>query len=71
MTNTVDPLGGSYAVEKLTDEIERGAEEYLSKIEAMGGMLKYSSAPRSISSVSFSTAYEPPSGSTVFVTPLS
>jgi len=39
VTNTVDPLAGSYAVEKLTDEIERGAENYLQKIEAMGGML--------------------------------
>jgi methylmalonyl-CoA mutase, N-terminal domain len=40
VTNTVDPLGGSYAIERLTDEIERGAEEYLDKIDAMGGMLK-------------------------------
>ena len=40
VTNTVDPLGGSYAIEKLTDEIERRAAEYLKKIEAMGGMLK-------------------------------
>ncbi len=40
VTNTVDPLAGSYAVEKLTDEIERGAENYLQKIEAMGGMLR-------------------------------
>jgi methylmalonyl-CoA mutase, N-terminal domain len=39
VTNTVDPLGGSYYIEKLTDEIERGAQEYLRKIEALGGML--------------------------------
>ncbi|HEV2426359.1 MAG TPA: methylmalonyl-CoA mutase family protein [Terriglobia bacterium] len=39
VTNTVDPLGGSYYVERLTDEIERGAGEYLRKIEAMGGVL--------------------------------
>ena len=39
VTNTVDPLGGSYYIEKLTDEIEQGAEEYLRKIQAMGGML--------------------------------
>jgi len=39
VTNTVDPLGGSYYIEKLTDEIEQGAEEYLRKIEAMGGVL--------------------------------
>jgi len=40
VTNTVDPLGGSYYIEKLTDEIEQGAEEYLRKIEAMGGVLR-------------------------------
>jgi methylmalonyl-CoA mutase, N-terminal domain len=34
----VDPLGGSYYVEKLTGEIEQGAEEYLTKIDAMGGV---------------------------------
>jgi methylmalonyl-CoA mutase N-terminal domain/subunit len=39
VANTVDPLAGSYAIEKLTNEIERGAEEYLDKIEAMGGVL--------------------------------
>jgi methylmalonyl-CoA mutase, N-terminal domain len=38
VTNTVDPLGGSYYVEKLTVEIERGAVEYLTKIDAMGGV---------------------------------
>jgi methylmalonyl-CoA mutase, N-terminal domain len=40
VTNTVDPLGGSYYIEKLTDEIERGAREYLRKIEALGGTLR-------------------------------
>jgi methylmalonyl-CoA mutase, N-terminal domain len=37
--NTVDPLGGSYAVEKLTNELETAAKEYLSKIDALGGVL--------------------------------
>lgn len=37
--NTVDPVGGSYAIEALTDEIERQAEAYLKKIDEMGGML--------------------------------
>jgi methylmalonyl-CoA mutase, N-terminal domain len=37
---TADPLGGSYAIEHLTDEIEAGAVEYLKKIDAMGGMLR-------------------------------
>ena len=40
VTNTVDPLAGSYAIEKLTSEIEEGAREYLRKIEAMGGVLR-------------------------------
>ncbi len=40
VTSTVDPLGGSYVIEKLTDEIEAGAQEYLKKIETMGGMLR-------------------------------
>jgi methylmalonyl-CoA mutase N-terminal domain/subunit len=40
VTHTMDPVGGSYAVEKLTDEIESGAREYLGKIDAMGGMLR-------------------------------
>jgi len=38
--NTVDPLAGSYYVESLTDQIEARANEYLDKIEALGGMLK-------------------------------
>jgi methylmalonyl-CoA mutase N-terminal domain/subunit len=40
VTNTVDPVGGSYAIEKLTDEIESRARDYIAKIDAMGGMLR-------------------------------
>jgi methylmalonyl-CoA mutase N-terminal domain/subunit len=40
VVNTVDPVAGSYAIEKLTSEIESGAEEYIAKIDAMGGMLR-------------------------------
>src|ERR1043165_4345591 len=40
VVDTSDPLGGSYAIEHLTDEIEEGALEYLKKIDAMGGMLR-------------------------------
>ncbi|MGB7218447.1 MAG: methylmalonyl-CoA mutase family protein [Vicinamibacterales bacterium] len=40
VVNTVDPVGGSYAIEALTDEVERGADQYLKKIDQMGGMLK-------------------------------
>jgi methylmalonyl-CoA mutase N-terminal domain/subunit len=39
VTNTVDPLGGSYFVEALTNEVERGAWDYIEKIDAMGGMV--------------------------------
>ena len=39
VTNTVDPLGGSYFVESLTNEIERGAWDYINKIDALGGMV--------------------------------
>jgi methylmalonyl-CoA mutase N-terminal domain/subunit len=40
VADMIDPLGGSYAVESLTDEIERKAMEYIEKIEAMGGATK-------------------------------
>jgi len=39
VTNTVDPLGGSYFVEALTNEVEQGAWEYIRRIDAMGGMV--------------------------------
>ncbi len=38
--DVIDPFGGSYAVEALTDEIERKSKEYIEKIEAMGGAIK-------------------------------
>jgi methylmalonyl-CoA mutase, N-terminal domain len=40
VTNTIDPVAGSYAIEKLTDEIESQARAYIAQIDAMGGMLK-------------------------------
>ena len=39
VTNMVDPLGGSYFVETLTNEVEHGAWDYIEKIDAMGGMV--------------------------------
>ncbi|HEV3219298.1 MAG TPA: methylmalonyl-CoA mutase family protein [Candidatus Acidoferrales bacterium] len=39
VTNTVDPLGGSYFLETLTSEVERGAWEYIERIDALGGMV--------------------------------
>jgi len=38
--NTIDPLGGSYFVEALTDELERQAYEYFEQIDEMGGVVK-------------------------------
>ena len=40
VTNTIDPVAGSYAIEHLTGEMERGAEAYIAKIDALGGMLR-------------------------------
>jgi methylmalonyl-CoA mutase, N-terminal domain len=39
VANTVDPLGGSYFVEALTDEMERQAEDYFKRIEELGGVI--------------------------------
>jgi len=39
VTNTTDPVAGSYAIEQLTNEIEAGAQTYIDKIHAMGGPL--------------------------------
>ena len=39
VSNTVDPVGGSYAVEALTNEVEKRATQYLEKIDSLGGML--------------------------------
>jgi methylmalonyl-CoA mutase N-terminal domain/subunit len=39
VTNTVDPLGGSYFVEQLTDQMEAAAWDYFDQIEALGGVL--------------------------------
>jgi methylmalonyl-CoA mutase N-terminal domain/subunit len=40
VANTIDPVGGSYAIESLTSQIEAGATVYLNKIDALGGMLQ-------------------------------
>jgi methylmalonyl-CoA mutase N-terminal domain/subunit len=39
VTHTVDPLGGSYFVETLTNEVERAAWDYVHRIDALGGMV--------------------------------
>ena len=40
MTDFIDPLGGSYAVEYLTDALEAAAEAILGKVDALGGMVE-------------------------------
>jgi methylmalonyl-CoA mutase, N-terminal domain len=40
VANTIDPVGGSYAIEHLTSQIERGAASYIEKIDSLGGMLR-------------------------------
>ncbi len=54
--NTVDPLGGSYFVETLTDDMERAAYEYFARIDELGGMveaIKQSFPQREIADASF------------------
>ncbi|HEV2012494.1 MAG TPA: methylmalonyl-CoA mutase family protein [Candidatus Dormibacteraeota bacterium] len=40
VTNTIDPLAGSYFIEQLTDEMERGAQRYFDQIDEQGGVLR-------------------------------
>ena len=40
VTNVIDPLGGSYFVEALTDEMEKQAEDYFNRIEEYGGVIE-------------------------------
>ncbi len=40
VTNVADPLGGSYFIESLTDELERQAEDYFRQIAAFGGVIE-------------------------------
>jgi methylmalonyl-CoA mutase, N-terminal domain len=40
VANTIDPLAGSYFLEQLTDELERGAQQYFDRIDEQGGVLR-------------------------------
>src|ERR1700689_4385009 len=40
VADVVDPMGGSYYVESLTDQIEEGAKKYISQIEKLGGVVR-------------------------------
>jgi methylmalonyl-CoA mutase N-terminal domain/subunit len=56
VTNTIDPLGGAYFIETLTDEMERAAYEYFARIDELGGMveaIKQNFPQREIADASF------------------
>jgi methylmalonyl-CoA mutase, N-terminal domain len=40
VTNTIDPLGGAYFIEAMTDQLEREAYDYFSRIDELGGMVE-------------------------------
>ncbi len=61
VTNTVDPLGGSYFIEALTDQMEQRAYDYFAKIDELGGMVesvKLNYPQREIADASFSLQQE-------------
>jgi methylmalonyl-CoA mutase N-terminal domain/subunit len=65
VTNTIDPLGGSYFVEALTDRMEEAAYEYFAKIDELGGMVeavKQSFPQREIAEASYRFQREVDSG---------
>jgi methylmalonyl-CoA mutase N-terminal domain/subunit len=70
VTNTVDPLGGSYFLESLTDQMEERAYEYFKKIDELGGMVpavKLNYPQREIADAAFSLQQEIDAGERVVV----
>ncbi len=70
VTNTIDPLGGSYAVEAMTDAIEAKAYEYFAKIDELGGMVqavKLNYPQREIADASYELQTEIDAGDRVVV----
>jgi methylmalonyl-CoA mutase N-terminal domain/subunit len=70
VTNTIDPLGGSYFVEALTDRMEERAYEYFAKIDELGGMVqavKESYPQREIADASFQLQREIDAGRRIVV----
>ena len=70
VTNTIDPLGGAYFVEALTDEMERQAYAYFAKIDELGGMVeavKRSFPQREIADAAFRYQQEVDRGERVVV----
>ena len=70
VASTVDPLGGSYFIEALTDEMERRCYEYFAQIDALGGMVqavKDNYPQREIADAAFSLQQQIDSGERVVV----
>jgi methylmalonyl-CoA mutase N-terminal domain/subunit len=70
VTNTVDPLGGSWFIEALTDEMERRAYEYFARIDELGGMVeavKRNYPQREIADAAFTLQQEIDAGERVVV----
>src|SRR3954463_5641189 len=70
VTNTIDPLGGSYFVEALTDRMEAAAYEYFRKIDELGGMveaIKQNYPQREIADASFQYQCEVDEGKRIIV----
>jgi methylmalonyl-CoA mutase N-terminal domain/subunit len=70
VTNTVDPLGGSWFVESLTDEMERSCYAYFEKIDELGGMVeavKGNYPQREIAEASFALQQEIDAGERIVV----
>jgi methylmalonyl-CoA mutase N-terminal domain/subunit len=70
VANTIDPLGGAYFVEALTDELERQAYAYFDRIDELGGMVqavKDSFPQREIADASFALQTEIDSGRRIVV----
>jgi methylmalonyl-CoA mutase N-terminal domain/subunit len=70
VTNTIDPLGGSYFIEAMTDRMEAAAYEYFAKIDELGGMVsavKQNYPQREIADASFQLQQEYESGERLIV----
>jgi methylmalonyl-CoA mutase N-terminal domain/subunit len=70
VTNTIDPLGGSYFVEALTDRMEQAAYEYFAKIDELGGMVeavKQNYPQREIADAAFQLQQEIEAGDRIVV----
>jgi methylmalonyl-CoA mutase, N-terminal domain len=70
VTNTIDPLGGSYFVEALTDEMEARCYEYFARIDELGGMVqavKQNYPQREIADAAFALQCEIDAGQRIVV----